>query len=344
MAVTTRKTDDADAVARIAVERCWPTYRRAVAQLLDGERPDWEDFRRELAKAWALAHIIGRASVIDRLREAAALGEVEWVEVKEQPPIEPPPIAYELPDKLLSLPLVDAANEFLNSVPGLTESFPRILRFANDTAWFITGVEDAQVLQTLGKVIADMLHDKSVGAANINQGKWFLESEKALDFARWRLNTIFNTTVSRAVGAGAWIQDSDPFVRKISPFWQYTAFDDARTRPHHAAFHGFVAPAGDPVWQQIDPPNGYNCRCDRFSRSTLNARDAGWINSRDEITGKHRDTWTRAIAAGLITADGALTTRKVRLNGRTDRFPQEGFDTNGGDGTMHLSVGAGEIE
>ena len=42
---------------------------------------------------------------------------------------------------------------------------------------------------------------------------------------------------------------------------RYNAINDDRTRPHHKAMDGFVAPAFSPVWAIWYPPNGYNCRC-----------------------------------------------------------------------------------
>lgn len=42
---------------------------------------------------------------------------------------------------------------------------------------------------------------------------------------------------------------------------RYNAINDDRTRPHHKAMDGFVAPAFSPIWQTWYPPNGYNCRC-----------------------------------------------------------------------------------
>jgi uncharacterized protein with gpF-like domain len=44
-------------------------------------------------------------------------------------------------------------------------------------------------------------------------------------------------------------------------YYQYSAIDDERTRPTHAAMDGKIFPRNHPIWDTWWPPNGYNCRC-----------------------------------------------------------------------------------
>ena len=85
---------------------------------------------------------------------------------------------------------------------------------------------------------------------------------------------------------------------KAFPYWEYRAIHDEHTRPEHMALDGVVLPAGDKLWDQIYPPNGWNCRCrvkplrkDQFSGSfnEMHQRVKEFTNSEE---------WTRAIEGG----------------------------------------------
>lgn len=43
--------------------------------------------------------------------------------------------------------------------------------------------------------------------------------------------------------------------------WKYRAIHDKLTRPAHMMLDGVILPATDPLWNEIYPPNGWNCRC-----------------------------------------------------------------------------------
>ena len=48
---------------------------------------------------------------------------------------------------------------------------------------------------------------------------------------------------------------------KLFPYWEYRAIHDEHTRPEHMKLDGVVLPSNDKLWNQIYPPNGWNCRC-----------------------------------------------------------------------------------
>ncbi len=75
-------------------------------------------------------------------------------------------------------------------------------------------------------------------------------------------------------------------VKKTRPYWQYSAVNDKRTRPTHAAMHGKVYPADHPFWDTWYPPNGFRCRCGVVTLSADNVRDEKLQIEKDDPTGK----------------------------------------------------------
>ena len=53
----------------------------------------------------------------------------------------------------------------------------------------------------------------------------------------------------------------DPDIRRNLVGWRFDATNDSDVRHNHWAADGFMAVLDDPVWSQLRPPLGYNCRC-----------------------------------------------------------------------------------
>lgn len=84
------------------------------------------------------------------------------------------------------------------------------------------------------------------------------------DWSRAYGATVYRTNVATAYSAGR--QHEARFMRDagLLAALRFSATLDSDVRPNHRAAHGLVADVDDPVWDQLSPPLGYNCRCAIF--------------------------------------------------------------------------------
>ena len=95
---------------------------------------------------------------------------------------------------------------------------------------------------------------------------------------------------------------------KVFPYWQYRAIHDKHTRPEHMMLDGVVLPAGDKLWDDIYPPNGWNCRC-RVKPLLKNEFNGSFDEMRERVYKfKKSDEWTRSLDGGwgINRAKGGL--------------------------------------
>ena len=138
---------------------------------------------------------------------------------------------------------------------------------------------------------------------------------------RHRLQTIFQTQMTNARMASLWqkLQEN----KDARPYLQYSAINDARTRPAHRALDNVVYPIDDPFWDYFYPPNGFRCRCHVIALAPLDVARAGLTVSHSSpeqfsemvITNRKGQSHTRT---RITLADGRSFT------------PDKGFDNNVG--------------
>lgn len=75
----------------------------------------------------------------------------------------------------------------------------------------------------------------------------------------WRLKTIYRTNMYTSYATGRYkVLKANGANR---PIWVYDAINDSLTRDSHRAMDGKAWRYDNPIWSQIYPPGGYNCRC-----------------------------------------------------------------------------------
>jgi SPP1 gp7 family putative phage head morphogenesis protein len=185
------------------------------------------------------------------------------------------------------------------------------------SAWYVSGVLKERVLERIRtRLIEARVKGHGLG--------WFqAQVSQEADLTLPHIQTVFRTNVESAAGAARWRQLHDPDTEDM--WWGYRYWNprDERSRPLHAAMHGFVAAKEDPIWRTIWTPNGYQCRC--------KVRPL----ERHEAVGKLIDEKGRRIADRWFATP--LQRQVVQsIDDRTDiivgrktlRFPDEGFRGN----------------
>ena len=93
----------------------------------------------------------------------------------------------------------------------------------------------------------------------------------------------FRTNVNTAVTAGRFRQAQDPDIKVVIPCLRFDSVGDGDTRDNHDAADGLIFKSDNPVWNQIAPPLGYNCRCQVSLVGLPELRRMGRINSDGSI-------------------------------------------------------------
>ncbi|HAI77080.1 MAG TPA: hypothetical protein DCM08_12620, partial [Microscillaceae bacterium] len=95
------------------------------------------------------------------------------------------------------------------------------------------------------------------------------------------LETEFNTVKRGNQMGRKWLQIQKD--KEAYPFLQYIAELDDRVREAHKELHGFIAEVDDAIWNDIYPPNGWNCRCTvkQLSRKQAEELKSLWLRNYD---------------------------------------------------------------
>ena len=118
-------------------------------------------------------------------------------------------------------------------------------------------------------------------------------------YSRSYAETVYRTNMASAYTRGRIEQAKDPVFKRQIGAWMYVTAGDVDVRDNHQAAHKFVAATEDPVWKELRPPLGYNCRCAL------------------ELVGRRE-----ALRKGIVTEDGFKAQRVPAGAG-----PDEGFKT-----------------
>lgn len=181
----------------------------------------------------------------------------------------------------MPLPFAEAKRFWKDKVPTAADEFDELKEKAHAKAFMASGLNQMDQVKAVHSALYKAIAD----------GETFEQFKKRIpDVIRdqnWsgvRLEFIYRTNVQSAYMAGRYAQQSRAV--KTRPYWQYSAVNDKRTRPAHAAMHGKIFPADSPVWDTWYPVNGYRCRCTVKSLSERQLKSRGLTVEKEDPTGK----------------------------------------------------------
>lgn len=126
-------------------------------------------------------------------------------------------------------------------------------------------------------------------------------SQKAAEisgkFNRAWLQTEYDSAVNTAQAAADFHRlraQGDLF-----PFWEYRTAGDGKVRREHKEINGLILPYNDTAWNEIFPPNGWNCRC-RVVPRTKNEGPASAREQKKKLREYQKTAeWKKAKAQGF---------------------------------------------
>lgn len=253
----------------LELQRLWEAAQRELRDLLttyvaattkaDQEPGAWAEvsvargaLARRLGEIMALADLLGRRRVLLDLKGARRLGHFELGPVAFSDPAQTiPRVAYK-----------DALRDLTTRTPELAQSAAQVAEVYERHGFTAIQAVDETVLARVRAEIGQVIEVGQTvpGAAEM--------VARLSGWTRSYAQTVVRTNLTNAYSAGRFRQLADPEVRQYVPALRFVSVQEPwnpktrqGTRPNHAACHGLVAAADDPVWDEIAPPLGFNCRC-----------------------------------------------------------------------------------
>lgn len=206
----------------------------------------------------------------------------------------------------------DAVNYLKKKKPLTKDKYKQLDDDAKSRAFTVAGYTAVEVIEEFHKTVVEAVEEgKSMQEFQSSMKDWLLKhGYDALD--PWRSENMFRTNVQTAYNVGHYMSMMEVVDRR--PFWMYVTAGDDNVRETHAAMHGTVWAADDPVWDVWYPPNGYACRCHVRSYTERQVRDRGYVVQKNMP--ETVDTETGEI--GLLSPDKGFTTNPAKKEWKPD--------------------------
>lgn len=205
------------------------------------------------------------------------------------------------------------AVEYLKRKKALTkEQYYALDEDARSRAFTVAGYTAAEVIEVFLESVTEAVEQgKSIREFQDEIGGW-LSRHGYEGVDRWRSETIFRTNAQTAYNVGHYRSMMEAAHER--PYWMYVTAGDGNVRDTHAAMHGTVWAADDPVWDVWYPPNGFGCRCHVRSYTANQVRARGLTVQRRMPT--MVDTGTGEI--GLLSPDRGFTGNPAKQEYKPD--------------------------
>lgn len=154
----------------------------------------------------------------------------------------------------------EAVEDLVTREPRLAPSMEQVQRVYEGHGFAMARATSETVAQQARDILERIARDHQ-GLARGTRKFQELAREQAQDWTLAYTETVYRTNLNTAYTQGRVQQSRDKVVASVIGGLGFVAIRDVSTRPNHLALHGYMASQFDPVWNQLSPPLGYNCRC-----------------------------------------------------------------------------------
>jgi SPP1 gp7 family putative phage head morphogenesis protein len=143
-----------------------------------------------------------------------------------------------------------------SKIPVKKDVYDQLTGAAKNAAFYVAGLEDVELINAVREKMIQALEE----GIPYEEFARDLKMSSGADPFFSNMKTAFYTNIHQAQAA----QDYEALVRvrDLVPYLRFSAVIDSHTRAEHARWHGFVAPADDPIWDYLySLLMDFNCRC-----------------------------------------------------------------------------------
>jgi len=163
----------------------------------------------------------------------------------------------------------DALKQFRRRVPIKKSEYTRMLGRERNKAFTVAGVIEKDMIGQV-QVLVDKAIDQGWGTREFSHAlkqanlkytgtAYGTDRLKGQPITPYHTETILRTNFADVYSYGRESMFNDPDVIEFVPAYQYSAILDTRTRATHYQMDGRIYARDDPIWDDWNPPNGYNC-------------------------------------------------------------------------------------
>lgn len=200
------------------------------------------------------------------------------------------------------LPNLEAIAQFNGKALITNQEYSDFRAYEHALAFTVAKIADQDMLAEIHKAVKQAIENGTTFQDFQKRLKPYLMAKGWLDLPNTRdgkaelghrLKVIYHTNKQTAYAGGRWerIQKTKDFL----PYLQYMPSVSVNKRDEHKHFYGIIRPVDDEIWQFINPPNGFGCKCWIKQLSKSQADRLG-VTSDDDIKAldwnKHTDPST----------------------------------------------------
>jgi len=163
------------------------------------------------------------------------------------------------------LPFAKAISSLREKTPIATETWKDFAGEAQNYAFTVAGLTQAEVLQDVQDLLSEAIEQGSTPEEVIDKFKYQVGDRWTVDDSRIR--QILDTNIRSSEREGKYERLMNPALQASRPYLMWRHRDSVVPRPAHLALNGKVFPADHPFWSIAFPSCAWGCKCVALSLS-----------------------------------------------------------------------------